>query len=166
MALQTSPPISLNDIKSEFGATGARSLTEFYRGGPFVPDIPENSGVPTSGAISVLDFLGATSYTPVSVGAPPANGSIYHQEPAPPSEIVSASTTASASGGTGSYTYSWSYVSGSTDITVTGSGATRGFSARVGKNSTVSAVWRVTATDGTTSDSENVSVALSYITNI
>ena len=60
MALQTSPPISLNDIKAEFGATGARSLTEFYRGGPFVPNIPENSGVPTSGAISLLDFLASS----------------------------------------------------------------------------------------------------------
>lgn len=59
MALPTSPPISLNQIKAEFGATGARSLTEFYRGGAFVPNIPANSGVPTSGAISILDFLGA-----------------------------------------------------------------------------------------------------------
>lgn len=59
MALPTSPPISLNQIKAEFGATGTRSLTEFYRGGPFVPNIPANSNIPTSGTISLLDFLGA-----------------------------------------------------------------------------------------------------------
>ena len=61
MALPTSPPISLNDIKAEFGATGSRSLTAFYRGGSFVPNIPANSGVPTSGSISLLDFLGASN---------------------------------------------------------------------------------------------------------
>lgn len=61
MALPTSPPISLNQIKTEFGATGSRSLTEFYRGGSYVPNIPANSGVPTSGSISLLDFLGASN---------------------------------------------------------------------------------------------------------
>lgn len=61
MALPTNPPISLNQIKTEFGATGTRSLTEFYRGGSYVPNIPANSGVPTSGSISLLDFLGASN---------------------------------------------------------------------------------------------------------
>lgn len=66
MALPTSPPISLNQIKEEFGATGSRSLTEFYRGGAFVPNIPQNSNIPTSGAISLLDFLGAANYVPIN----------------------------------------------------------------------------------------------------
>lgn len=61
MALPSSPPISLNQIKAEFGATGSRSLTQFYRGGAFVPNTPANSGVPTSGSISLLDFLGASN---------------------------------------------------------------------------------------------------------
>lgn len=65
MALQSSPPISLNDIKAEFGATGTRSLTEFYRGGAFVPNSPQNSNIPTSGAISLLDFLGASNSLPI-----------------------------------------------------------------------------------------------------
>lgn len=53
MTLQSTPPISLNDIKTEFGATGTRGLTEFYRGGAFVPDSPANAGVPTSGPIDL-----------------------------------------------------------------------------------------------------------------
>lgn len=58
MALPTSGNISLLDIKGEFGGTGA--LTSYYRGGGLVPNTAANAGVPTSGTISVRDFLGAS----------------------------------------------------------------------------------------------------------
>lgn len=74
MALPSSPPISLNDIKTEFGATGTRSLTEFYRGGAFVPNTSANSGVPTSGAISLLDFLGASASPVIQLSNGSASG--------------------------------------------------------------------------------------------
>lgn len=61
MTLQSSPPISLNDIKAEFGVSGSYSLRDFYRGGGIVPNTPANANVPTSGAISVRDFLGASN---------------------------------------------------------------------------------------------------------
>lgn len=37
MALQTSGTISINNLRIEFGDTGASSLSEFYRGGGLVP---------------------------------------------------------------------------------------------------------------------------------
>lgn len=58
MALQTSGPISLADIAAEFGGSAPHSLSEYYRGGGLVPDTPANSGIPTSGAISLSDFYG------------------------------------------------------------------------------------------------------------
>lgn len=58
MALPTSGNISLLDIKGEFGGDGA--LTSYYRGGSLVPNTAANAGVPTSGSISVRDFLGAS----------------------------------------------------------------------------------------------------------
>lgn len=69
MALPSSGTISLNDIKSEFGATGTRDITDFYRGGLYVPNIPVNSGVPMSGTIALTDFYGASDGP---TGSPPS----------------------------------------------------------------------------------------------
>lgn len=61
MTLQASPPITLADIKTEFGIAGTVGLTDLYRGGEHIPDTPANVGVPTSGSIDLLDFLGASN---------------------------------------------------------------------------------------------------------
>lgn len=61
MALPSSGPISIQDIVNEFGGSGSHSLSEYYRGGAFVPDTPTNSNIPTSGTISLADFYGATN---------------------------------------------------------------------------------------------------------
>ena len=61
MALQSSGAISLQDLKTEFGDTGASSLSEFYRGGSLVPNTGTNAAVPTSGQISLTDFYGASA---------------------------------------------------------------------------------------------------------
>jgi hypothetical protein len=58
MTLQSSGPISINDLKTEF-TSSANDLLSYYRGGGIVPDTGANSGVPTSGAISLEDFYGA-----------------------------------------------------------------------------------------------------------
>lgn len=63
LPLNSSPPLNLSTIGEYFGDTAPYTLTDYYRGGAYVPDVPDNSGVPTSGAISVLDFLGATRIT-------------------------------------------------------------------------------------------------------
>jgi len=58
MALQSSGAISLNDIQTEFGGTNPISMSEYYRGGSFVTD--NNTSIPTSGAINMNGFYGAT----------------------------------------------------------------------------------------------------------
>lgn len=52
MTLQTSGPISLDDIQTEFGGTNPISLNEYYAAA---------AGIPASGAISLQDFYGATA---------------------------------------------------------------------------------------------------------
>lgn len=62
MPIKKSGTISLNaEIAQEFNDTNPNQKSEFYRGGSLVPDIPANSGVPTSNQISLSDFYGATN---------------------------------------------------------------------------------------------------------
>jgi len=60
MALPESGPLSLSDIQTEFGGVNPIALSEYYRGGAYVTD--NNTGVPTSGEISIGDFYGAVLY--------------------------------------------------------------------------------------------------------
>lgn len=55
MTLQTSGPISLGDIQTEFGGSNPISLSEYY-------DVA--AGIPASGAISIGDFYGASAFVP------------------------------------------------------------------------------------------------------
>jgi hypothetical protein len=56
MALPSSGSLSLLSLVNEFGGSGSVGLSEYYRGGAFVPDIPTNGNIPTSGTISVSNF--------------------------------------------------------------------------------------------------------------
>jgi hypothetical protein len=51
MTLQSSGLITLSNIQSEFGGVNPISLSEYYRGGTYVPS--QNTGVPATGAISM-----------------------------------------------------------------------------------------------------------------
>ena len=59
MPLQSSGPISLGQIQSEFGGAAPTSISEYYRGGAYTTT--NNTNVPTSGKISLSDFYGAVS---------------------------------------------------------------------------------------------------------
>jgi hypothetical protein len=61
MALPTSGNISLSQLIAEFG--GGTKLTDFYRGGAWVPNTAANANVPTSGQISMTQFYGASKTT-------------------------------------------------------------------------------------------------------
>ena len=62
MAVTSSAPISITDLVTEFGGDAPHSLTEYYRGGSLVPNGPAaNNSIPTSGAISLTNFYGATA---------------------------------------------------------------------------------------------------------
>lgn len=57
----TSGTISFSDLRREFDSTGSEvRISDFYRGGSFVPNTSTNLGVPTSGEIRISDFYGAS----------------------------------------------------------------------------------------------------------
>lgn len=63
MTLPTSGPLSLNDIKGEFGGPTSPSLGDYYAGGAYVP--PGTTGtygaVPSTGTISIQNFYGTSA---------------------------------------------------------------------------------------------------------
>jgi len=67
MTLASSGSLSINDIVGEFGGSSSHALSEYYRGGSFVPDSSLTQSIPTSGAISISDFYGTTNYTTLSI---------------------------------------------------------------------------------------------------
>jgi hypothetical protein len=60
MPLPPSGPLSLNDIRNEFGGSNPVAISNYYAGGPYVP--AGTSGtfgpVPTNGTISIANFYG------------------------------------------------------------------------------------------------------------
>ena len=71
MALQSSGPISMSDIRTEFegsASSGARSISDYYRAGPIVPNHSGTSTIPTSGTISFSNFYGTQYSNPSSDG--------------------------------------------------------------------------------------------------
>lgn len=62
---RTSLPVSISDLKNFWGIGHAAGeayarLTNYYRGGDLVPNITQNNAIPTSGAIFLSDFVGAS----------------------------------------------------------------------------------------------------------
>lgn len=66
MTLPASGTITLAQIAAEFGGAVGHSLSEYYRGGPYIPNTPAYSAVPTSGSISLSNFYGLSAFTPVT----------------------------------------------------------------------------------------------------
>ena len=60
-------PISLLDIQNEFGGTASTKITEYYRGGAYVPNTADNSNIPTSGQISFSDFFCSSAISEIVV---------------------------------------------------------------------------------------------------
>ena len=54
----SSNPLSLSEVKTEFG--GGQPLTGYRRGAGYVASHSNNTSVPTSGTINLLNFLGAS----------------------------------------------------------------------------------------------------------
>lgn len=66
MVLPTSGNIILSEIQEEFGGSNPASLSEYYRGGANVSDVPRHSAIPSSGTIGVSDFYGQQYLPPFS----------------------------------------------------------------------------------------------------
>jgi hypothetical protein len=60
MALPSSGSLSFVSLVNEFGGSGSVGLSEYYRGGAFVPNISVNNNIPTSGTISLSNFYNST----------------------------------------------------------------------------------------------------------
>lgn len=67
MPIQTSGTIRITDIVNEFGGSAPHNMSEYYRGGSRVPNIPVNNNIPTSGRINLADFYGARLGNPINV---------------------------------------------------------------------------------------------------
>jgi hypothetical protein len=76
MALQTSGTITLNDIRDEFGGFNPVRLSDYYRGGRLVPNLFNNSGVPSSGTIKISDFYGASAVTTETLSVSPSSNDV------------------------------------------------------------------------------------------
>ena len=78
MTLPLSGPLSLTDIQTEFGGSNPVGLDEYYRGGLYVT--PNNTSVPTSGAIAINNFYGTTRRitVPLSISSPTYNYDVYN----------------------------------------------------------------------------------------
>jgi|TARA_B100001093_G_scaffold518181_1_gene602155 hypothetical protein len=61
--------LRISEIASEFNDPTPNAMSEFYRGGGKVNDVPDNSAVPTSGAVKIGDFYGAGNAVIVAASA-------------------------------------------------------------------------------------------------
>ena len=69
MPLPQSGPLNFILIRDEFTGNDPIIFTQYYRGGPLVPDTPVNAAIPTAGEIGVGDFYGAEGATVLIIGS-------------------------------------------------------------------------------------------------
>lgn len=142
----------------------------------FDPSTGIISGTPTGTSstpltIRVTDAAGATadasgtltvnsSYVPVGIAGSISNNS-QNVETLSAFSITPNYTALTVNGGSGTITYSWARISGSTAISP-GSPTTRNtsFVGNVSPGANISAVFRLTATDGTSSDTFDVTITV------
>lgn len=63
MTLGSSGAIALSNLRGEFGGGAPDAMSEYYRGAGLVANLYVNRFVPTSGAIKLSDFYGASIAT-------------------------------------------------------------------------------------------------------
>lgn len=77
MPIKPSGPLSFTEIAAEFGAGKPFALSQFYRGGQYVPNSPANQRVPTSGSIGFSNMYGATKSYYLEIGSNRENLNLY-----------------------------------------------------------------------------------------
>lgn len=97
--MAVSSPVSMIGIMQEFGGSG--SFRDYYRGGPYVPNVPANYNVSTDpNSLSMASFAGATRSVPMSVSISPASLSVNN---------TTGTATCNISGGIAPFSFYWSY---------------------------------------------------------
>lgn len=145
-------PVSMSKIKAVFGGTGR--MSEYYRGGPRVPNIAANNAISTTAAgLRMSQFEGATDVTGMTVTA---NNVSYVAEPQATEAI--GSSTAFVSNAPGAVTYSWTLISGSSLLYTGQTSQTATF--RTSNQGEWMATYRVTATSVGQTATATISVYL------
>lgn len=136
MTLPVALPMSFNQIATEYGLPSTLSLRAFIGA----------TGYPSSGAISMSDFLGKS--------APGGGSAIAAFVSGTPSatrfgagSVTTGSATCTATGGTPGYTYAWTRVSGDVFTINSPTAATTTFTRSLGAEEAREGVYRCTATD-------------------
>lgn len=148
MALPSSGKMSLSMIAAEFGGSPPHKLSEYYRGGAYVPNITANNNIPTSGPIAFSDFYGATNYVAMSNASLTRSSSTKEATSTGNTTLTSDAVSATVSGGQAPYSYSWERVSG-TALTVNSQGSSGTTFARTAGGVSTTSVYRCKITDGT-----------------
>ena len=75
MTLPASGAISLGNIQTEFGGANPIGMNEYYRGGSYVTT--NNTGVPTSGTITLNNFYNAVKEFSFTISSNTQNANLY-----------------------------------------------------------------------------------------
>lgn len=157
MAVRSSKPVTLAQVRAEFGAPVGTPLHAFVRGGSWVSDNSVNNGVPTSPPISLGDLLGASAYTPMTVSAP----NVYATNPTGNANYMTFPTTIEVTGGNAGKTYSFTHVSGqSFTINSPSSSQTKFTQTGTPPAATYTGTYKFTVNDGTASVSKTFTVSI------
>ncbi len=152
MATVPGPPVVMSDVRAVFGAPPGTRLFDFGRGGPWVPDVPQNANVPTYGnQIRLAQLAGATNYQPQVISGPSSRTWSGVNNRPPISFTVGSAQ--SVGGGTNAFTVHWDRISGDTGITcdnAASAGSTfRAYGGLLSDDIVdITAVWRLTVNDG------------------
>lgn len=162
MALPTSGQISLSMIRTEFSIPGEVKLSQLYRGGPYVPNTAANAAVPTSGAIKLSNFYGASKVS-LAVTATDIYQSVRRGVGDPGILLISGTASTTVTGNTGPVTYTWERISGSNLIGISSTTAANPtFSSNVQVGTLVEATWRVTVANSGSTATDSIVVSMEY----
>jgi len=107
MAQVPGSAFSFQDVVNVFGGSG--TFSDYYRGGPYVPNISQNYAIADNpGGLALDQFANATNYVPFTASAS-GNTVSYNLglNTMPKTRFMSTTANASASGGTGGFSFSW-----------------------------------------------------------
>ena len=61
MPVKPSGSLGLSEIQAEYGGSAPINISEYYRGGPYVPNVSINNSIPDAGAIKISQFYGTAN---------------------------------------------------------------------------------------------------------
>lgn len=112
MTLPTNPPLNLSDVLAELRVVNANRSATITLGDD---DVRVLAGKPT-GAVSLSDLFGKSSYIPMTVTATGDSGANYNSQLN--GGTVSCYPSVMVQGGRGARTYSWRFVSNPNGLTL------------------------------------------------